>query len=61
MRGLSERFSAIARSVMISAKKTSEQDARNQGFSAIARSVMISAYGIANLNVKDSVFQCYSS
>ena len=37
------RFSAIARSVMIFAKKTSEQDASYPSFSAIARSVMIFA------------------
>ncbi len=55
-------FSAIARSVMISALFARlATPIVPFSFSAIARSVMISAFGIASLNVKDSVFQCYSS
>ena len=38
------RFSAIARSVMISAGRSITASTRTSSFSAIARSVMISAY-----------------
>ena len=41
-------FSAIARSVMISAKNGQQDQAPNKRFSAIARSVMISAAVVVN-------------
>ena len=42
-------FSAIARSVMISAELKKAQTEVAKGFSAIARSVMISAYSVPGL------------
>ena len=55
-------FSAIARSVMISAAASTLRSVRlKSSFSAIARSVMISA-SVAGLDLFSAdVFQCYSS
>ena len=55
-------FSAIARSVMISAvlAHLGEQAVLNS-FSAIARSVMISAFSASTATETIPVFQCYSS
>ena len=55
-------FSAIARSVMISAESSALATERNKSFSAIARSVMISAEKSPNWIGRFGVkFQCYSS
>ena len=55
-------FSAIARSVMISAVTVSGDTRMSARFSAIARSVMISAGEQAVLNKEIyAQFQCYSS
>ena len=55
-------FSAIARSVMISAEVTyGDAGAATDSFSAIARSVMISAkFALKDIN-RLPMFQCYSS
>ena len=56
------RFSAIARSVMISARMlTSIYESRTGSFSAIARSVMISAIQDESAVKAVLSFQCYSS
>ena len=55
------RFSAIARSVMISADSSAEYVVELIGFSAIARSVMISADIQTSLFKEFLKFQCYSS
>ena len=54
-------FSAIARSVMISAENSALATERNRSFSAIARSVMISAPRVPETVTALNVFQCYSS
>ena len=55
-------FSAIARSVMISAEVTyGDAGAATDSFSAIARSVMISAKITGPLKLEHYEFQCYSS
>ena len=54
-------FSAIARSVMISAGTRLEGFTPQQGFSAIARSVMISAQTHVAGVLPEGLFQCYSS
>ncbi len=55
-------FSAIARSVMISARKLRWSSQVGDCFSAIARSVMISAWlAVVGTVVIFALFQCYSS
>ena len=54
-------FSAIARSVMISAIKNVMQNIGITRFSAIARSVMISAFVNVRADLTYQQFQCYSS
>ena len=55
------RFSAIARSVMISAFDALDDTGDEEGFSAIARSVMISAKLLVENSLFAKMFQCYSS
>ena len=58
----SRSFSAIARSVMISAAASTLRSVRlKSSFSAIARSVMISAVNADVGGSIDKWFQCYSS
>ncbi len=55
------RFSAIARSIMISAFIDRWALFMSTGFSAIARSIMISADREASATERLKKFQCYSS
>ena len=61
MKNRHQCFSAIARSVMISATAFVSTLEDSKGFSAIARSVMISAEDSARAMDRHDQFQCYSS